>query len=329
MAVSDVKRETGRSTNDNGKGNGLLLYHHHYSFYSQKFYVLMALHEKKLPFKTHIINLIKGEQYLPWFLRINPRGEVPVLKDGVKIIPDSGRILDYLEDNFSNGDTPRLMPMDQGPDVRQKVLHFRTIIDHIPTGIVTMGSFFNSEFCENPKQPFIQPMRKAMMKKNRATILRKHAEKNPESRETLLQKAKFQETKHASVTSREEYLKILNQVDSVLQQVEKELESHNKPDQENWWLCSDRFTVADIGLTILLDRLYRLGLEKRFWETGKKPHVANYYLRVQQRDSYKKTVPSSLSLVRMLIQSQAPLIIGVVAAVTIIVGGIFYYRKNK
>jgi glutathione S-transferase len=63
----------------------------------------MALHEKKLPYKEHIINLTKGEQYQPWFLRINPRGEVPVLKDGVKVIPDSGRILDYLEDNFSNG----------------------------------------------------------------------------------------------------------------------------------------------------------------------------------------------------------------------------------
>jgi glutathione S-transferase len=65
--------------------------------------VIMALHEKKLPYKEHIINLTKGEQYQPWFLRINPRGEVPVLKDGVKVIPDSGRILDYLEDNFSNG----------------------------------------------------------------------------------------------------------------------------------------------------------------------------------------------------------------------------------
>jgi len=63
----------------------------------------MALHEKNLPYKEHIINLTKGEQYQPWFLRINPRGEVPVLKDGVKVIPDSGRILDYLEDNFSNG----------------------------------------------------------------------------------------------------------------------------------------------------------------------------------------------------------------------------------
>lgn len=64
----------------------------------------MALHEKKLPFKSRIVNIRKGEQFEPWFLHINPKGEVPVLQDGVKIIPDSGRILDYLEDNFSNGE---------------------------------------------------------------------------------------------------------------------------------------------------------------------------------------------------------------------------------
>lgn len=63
----------------------------------------MALIEKRLPFKSHVVNIVKGEQYKPWFLEINPRGEVPVLKDGVKIIPDSARIIDYLEDNFSNG----------------------------------------------------------------------------------------------------------------------------------------------------------------------------------------------------------------------------------
>lgn len=63
----------------------------------------MALCEKKIPFTTKFIDITKGEQYQPWFLKINPRGEVPVLKDGVKLIPDSIRIIDYLEDNFSNG----------------------------------------------------------------------------------------------------------------------------------------------------------------------------------------------------------------------------------
>lgn len=46
---------------------------------------------------------MKGEQYERWFLQLNPKGEVPVLQDTGKIIPDSARIIDYLEDNFSNG----------------------------------------------------------------------------------------------------------------------------------------------------------------------------------------------------------------------------------
>lgn len=67
------------------------------------FQVLMALYEKKIPFTTKLVDITKGEQYKPWYLKINPKGEVPVLKDGVKLIPDSVRIIDYLEDNFSNG----------------------------------------------------------------------------------------------------------------------------------------------------------------------------------------------------------------------------------
>jgi hypothetical protein len=82
-------------------------------------------------------------------------------------------------------------------------------------------------------------------------------------------------------------------------------------------------------LTILLDRLNRLGLEQYFWEAGKKPHISQYYHRVQQRDSYKQTIPSALSLLRMFIQTQTPLIVGAAAAVAVIVGGVFYYRKNK
>jgi hypothetical protein len=55
--------------------------------------------------------------------------------------------------------------MDQGTELRQKILHFRAVIDHIPAGTVTMGSFYHPEFCQNPKQPFIQPVRKALMGK--------------------------------------------------------------------------------------------------------------------------------------------------------------------
>lgn len=63
----------------------------------------MTLHEKNIAFEPVIINITKGQQYSPDYLKLNPRGEVPVLQDNGKIIPDSVRIINYLEDNFSNG----------------------------------------------------------------------------------------------------------------------------------------------------------------------------------------------------------------------------------
>jgi len=311
--------------------NGLLLYYHHYSYYSQK--VLMALHEKNLPFESHIINLAREAQYEPWFLKINPRGEVPVLQDTGKIIPDSSRIIDYLEDNFSNGDTPRLIPMDQGAEIRQKVTHFRYIIDQLPARILTIGSFYHSELVRWPKPPFIGPVRTllANSEKNIGKILRAHAEQNPESREILLQKATIHEQKSSMITNKEEYLKVLEQFDEVLNNLENELASHSD-DKQNWWLCSDRFTVADIALTVLLERLSQLGYESHFWKEGKRPHIEKYYTRVKQRDSYKKTIPTMFFHVKMFISTyQKPLIIGlgisVVAAVAVIVGGVYLTKK--
>jgi len=309
------------------KGNGLILYLNHYSFYAQK--VIMALLEKRLPFKSHVINIAKGEQYQPWFLEINPRGEVPVLKDGVKVIPDSARIIDYLEDNFSNNGDTRLIPLDQGAEIRQKVIHFRNVIDPIPANVVTIGSFYHPQFVGKPKAPFIGPVRKVLKaaENKNAANLRALAEKYPNIRETLLEKAELQERKHQIVTDEKAYVKLLDQVDSALLEVEKELSSRNENDTR--WLCSERFTVADISLTILLDRLYLLGLEDRFWTNGKKPGIARYYARVCQRDSYRQTVPSGMTHLKTFLEMQSGLVIGtVIFTIAVIIGGFLFLKKK-
>lgn len=63
----------------------------------------MALYEKNVQFEPLVLDITKGEQYSSWFLDINPRGEIPVLKVNNRIIPDSTRILDYLEDYLDPG----------------------------------------------------------------------------------------------------------------------------------------------------------------------------------------------------------------------------------
>ncbi|KAK9502893.1 hypothetical protein O3M35_011580 [Rhynocoris fuscipes] len=63
----------------------------------------MVLHEKDIKYKTHFVNIASGEQYQDWYLKINPLGEVPVIKDGDTIIVDSQRIIMYLEDKYTGG----------------------------------------------------------------------------------------------------------------------------------------------------------------------------------------------------------------------------------
>nr|CAD7401873.1 unnamed protein product [Timema poppensis] len=166
--------------------------------------------------------------------------------------------------------------------------------------------------------------------KSNSRNLRELAENNPEAREILLRKAENQDTKHAALENKEEFKKVLHQVDVVLDNVEKEL-SFQSEDKANHWLCCERFTVADVSLTILLDRLARLGLATYFWGADKKPYLKQYYHRVQLRDSYKKTVPSTLLNLKMLFMMKTPLYIGigVVTIAFVVVGGVFLFKKSK
>lgn len=64
----------------------------------------------------------------------------------------------------------------------------------------------------------------AAEEKNVAT-LRKLAEQFPEFKHILIEKAEVQEKKHHIVTNEAAFAKLLDQVDAVLQEVEKELSS--------------------------------------------------------------------------------------------------------
>ncbi len=60
----------------------------------------IALEVKGLKYKQRIVYLHDGETYEPWFMRINPAGQVPVLRHGEKYIPDSLAIAEYLDKTF-------------------------------------------------------------------------------------------------------------------------------------------------------------------------------------------------------------------------------------
>ena len=72
--------------------------------------VSVALEELELPYRTHVVDLVKGEQQSPDFLRMNPNGRIPVIVDrGADDLTvfESGAILLYLAEKAG-----KLLPTD-------------------------------------------------------------------------------------------------------------------------------------------------------------------------------------------------------------------------
>lgn len=65
----------------------------------------LALEYKDIPYRSHLLKASEGEHEAPEFLRLNPRGRVPVLKDDESVLHESVAILAYLDARYPK---PRL-----------------------------------------------------------------------------------------------------------------------------------------------------------------------------------------------------------------------------
>ncbi len=59
--------------------------------------VLLALEHKRLPYESQLLHFDKQEQQSPQMLKLNPRGRLPVLKDGDYVVFESVAVLYYLD----------------------------------------------------------------------------------------------------------------------------------------------------------------------------------------------------------------------------------------
>jgi glutathione S-transferase len=71
---------------------------------------LLSFKEKGLEFESIYVDLHKFEQHEPWFVAINPEGQVPVLDHDGVILTHTTVIGEYLEDAFP--EAPALRPAD-------------------------------------------------------------------------------------------------------------------------------------------------------------------------------------------------------------------------
>jgi glutathione S-transferase len=98
--------------------------------------VLIALHEKGLAFESRYVDLHRFEQHEPWFVKLNPDGQVPVLDHDGRLITQTSVINEYLEDVFP--DAPPLRPADPYDAARMRAWN-KFIDEHVMNEVSMHG----------------------------------------------------------------------------------------------------------------------------------------------------------------------------------------------
>jgi glutathione S-transferase len=94
----------------------MLRLHHDWDSFAS-FKVRICLAEKALPWDSHIVCLGRFEHLKPDFLALNPNGLVPALEHDSTVVVESSVILEYLEDAFPS---PRLRPGNAAGKARMR-----------------------------------------------------------------------------------------------------------------------------------------------------------------------------------------------------------------
>jgi len=85
---------------------------------------LIAIKEKGVAFASHFVNLHEFEQHEPWFVQINPNGQVPALVHEGRVLTESTVINEYLDEAFAG---PALRPAD--PYLRARMRIWTKFVD--------------------------------------------------------------------------------------------------------------------------------------------------------------------------------------------------------
>jgi glutathione S-transferase len=79
---------------------------------------MLALQHKNLPYDAQLLHFDKQEHQSPHMLKLNPRGRVPVLKDGDYVVFESVAILYYLDLKYPKPPIFGLTPEESGVIMR-------------------------------------------------------------------------------------------------------------------------------------------------------------------------------------------------------------------
>ena len=232
----------------------LILYNAAHSTCSQK--VRICLAEKNLPFEDRRLDIGKAKEHLkPDYLKINPNGVVPTLVDDGKAVVDSSVICEYLEEKYP---AVALAPSDVVERARMRA--WMRFIEEVPTAAVRVPSF-NMGFL---------PRYEGM---DRATFEGVESDIRPIRKQ-------FYRRMGPNDFKQEDVRASLEQMGNTCSRMNAALE-------QGPWLLGEQYTLADIIVAPLIDRMADLGMSD-IWE-GRYPRVSDWYARMQARPAFQQT----------------------------------------
>ncbi|MEO8859637.1 MAG: glutathione S-transferase family protein [Burkholderiaceae bacterium] len=241
---------------DPSSAKPFVLYDNLASVAAQK--VRMTLAEKQLSFTKVPIDLRNGEVMRPEYLALNPRGVVPTLVHGSKVLTESSVIIEYLDDLMPQ---PALRPPQ--PLARAHMRGWMRRVDddiHRATGNVSMAIF----------------------------IRHAHLSKTQADRDAYFatmpdrERAARQQASIAAGLDTPAFGPSLQLLAALVDDIERALSSSD-------WLAGDMFSLAEIAVSPYITRLDMLALSA-LWEDGRRPAFARWWHAVQARPSWQREV---------------------------------------
>ncbi|KAJ4843957.1 hypothetical protein Tsubulata_021349 [Turnera subulata] len=236
------------------------LYHHPYSLDSQR--VRLALEEKGIDYTSHHLSPITGKNMDSSFFRMNPSGKLPLFQNGAHIIFDTIEIIQYIERvaAVSSGADETSFSSREVIEWMQKIQEWNSkyfTLSHIPEKYRILVS------------KFIRRVIIARMAESPNLASAYHC-KLREAYETEEKLKNEQVVKR----SKEHLIRLLDEIETKL--------------NDSTYLAGEEFSMADVILIPVLSRLVLLNLEDEY--ISSRPSIAEYWVLVQQRPSFRKVI---------------------------------------
>ncbi len=103
--------------------------------------VWLALEHKKIPYEFRLLSFDAGDHKKPDFLKLNPRGKVPLLTDDDFALAESSAILEYIAERWP--EAPSLFSADlreratQRRMIREADVYVKKVIDEMVEPLMT------------------------------------------------------------------------------------------------------------------------------------------------------------------------------------------------